>query len=864
MQITNIRVQHMEKPLGWDIAKPVVTWLVEGAKGKRQENAKVEISAKGEVLFTAQGAQLLNTGVVANTALAPRTRYDVRVTVWDETGDMAEGESWFETGKRDEEWQAEWIKAPFEQGVHPVLHTTVQLDGRISKARIYAVGLGLYELYVNDRRASAEVLAPLYNDYRYWLQAQTFDITDLLRPGTNEISCMLGNGWYMGKFGFGEGGRNLFGSDMQLLLEGHVEMQSGEEIVFGSNPFQWLCTRSIVEDSGIYDGETINALQEPGEPVAAVAAQAPQGPVVDRMSPPVKVIKRLAGAKLILTPKGERVLDFGQVMTGWVEFVCDAPAGTKVYLQYGELLQDECFYRENLRSAKAEFTYISNGTRGLVRPHFTFYGFRYVKVEGMEYVDPRAFTACVIHSDLPVTGRIETGNAKLDRLIENVFWSQRGNFLDTPTDCPQRDERMGWTGDAQVFAPTACYNMYTPAFYRKYLHDMLLEQRTLEGNVPHVVPDVLSVLSKKEGKDGHHVGSCAWGDAATVIPWTVYRFYGDKQLLEEQYENMTLWADWIHTQDDGDFLWRKGFHFADWLALDNPVQGSSLGGTDPYYIASVYYYYSTMLCAKAACALGKQEDKEKYARRSEQIKQAIRKEFFTPTGRIAEPTQTAMVLALYFDFMPEEHRERLINDLKNKLIAKGIHLDTGFVGTYFLLPTLTKVGLHDFAVQLLLNEDFPSWLYEVNMGATTIWERWNSVLPDGHVSDTGMNSMNHYAYGSVMEWIYSTLCGLKPDDSAPGFKKAIIAPLTDPRLGGMKCEYISAAGLYKSGWERRDGLIHYHVEIPFDAQAEFIPENESAELNINGKSAKGRQKLTSGVYDITCSAKDVATDYFKL
>jgi len=327
---------------------------------------------------------------------------------------------------------------------------------------------------------------------------------------------------------------------------------------------------------------------------------------------------------------------------------------------------------------------------------------------------------------------------------------------------------------------------------------------------------------------------------------------------------MALWADWIHAQDEGDFLWRKGFHFADWLALDNPVQGSSFGGTDPYYIASVYYYYSTILCAKAACALGKAEDKKKYAERSEKIKEAIRKEFFTATGRIAEPTQTAMALALYFDLMPEEHKDRLVNDLKNKLISKNIHLDTGFVGTYFLLPVLTKIGLHDFAVQLLLNEDFPSWLYEVNMGATTIWERWNSVLPNGYVSDTGMNSMNHYAYGSIVEWIYSTLCGLRPDDSAPGFKKAVIAPLTDPRLGCMKCEYISAAGLYKSGWVRENGCIHYHIEVPFDAEAVFVPEKADAELKVNGETTCGEQKLTAGVYDIYCSEKDVATDYFKL
>ncbi len=863
MQITNIRVQHLDRPLGWDITKPTVSWTVENARGVKQDRAKVEIWQGSDLVWSETGA-LSSLGTVAEMELSPRKRYDVRVTVWDETGDVAMGESWFETGKRDEKWEAEWIKAPYEKSVHPILTKKFSLSGKVEKARVYAVGLGLYELYVNGRKAGAEVLAPFYNDYDNWIQSVTYDVTDLLRPGENEISVWLGKGWYMGQFGFGDGGNEIFGDEMQLLLEGHIALENGEDVTVVSDE-SWLCTKSPVVGSGIYYGEYLDATKDAGEPESAMWADKPIGPVVDRISPAVRVIERLAGAKLIITPKGERVLDFGQVMTGWVEFMCDAPKGTKVYLQYGELMQDDCFYRENLRTAPAEFTYIADGKRALVRPHFTFYGFRYVKVEGLNLVDPRAFTACVIHSDLPMTGRISTGNAKLDRLIENAMWSQRGNFLDTPTDCPQRDERMGWTGDAQVFAPTACYNMYAPAFYRKFLHDMLLEQRKLDGAVPHVVPDVLSILTAgdTEGMFAFAAGSCAWADAATVIPWTVYRFYGDKQLLSEQYENMTLWAEWIHKQDDGDFLWKKGFHFADWLALDNPEKGSSFGGTDPYYIASVYYYYSTILCANAAKVLGKDEDCEKYTLRAENIKQAIRLEYFTATGRIAEPTQTAMVLALYFDLVPEAHCDRLVNDLKNKLIGKNIHLDTGFVGTYFLLPALTKAGLHDFAVQLLLNEDYPSWLYEVNMGATTIWERWNSVLPDGHVSDTGMNSMNHYAYGSVVEWIYTTLCGLRPDDSAPGFKKAVIAPRTDPRLNTMKCEYLSASGKYKSGWERRAGEIRYHVEIPFDAEAVFVPENEQAEYTVNGEKATGRTQLTAGVYEIVCSEKDVATDYYK-
>ena len=866
MLITNIRVQHLTTPMGYQMDAPVVSWNVEEAKGQRQEKARVAITQGEKTVFEAEGPELGALGVRAEMALEPRTRYEVSVTVWDDAGDTAEGRSWFETGKRDEEWRAQWIAAPFAKDVHPVFSRRFRLEGKIAQARLYGVGLGLYEVEVNGRKAGSEVLAPFYNDYSHWIQAQTYDITDLLRQGDNEITARLGQGWYMGRLGWGnsENTHDLFGDTMQLLLEGRILLEDGGETLIATGDGEWLCKRSQTLASSIYDGEHIDATLDGGEWEKAVPAQAPQAPVVDRLSPPVRVVERLAGAKLLLTPKGERVLDFGQVMTGWVEFLCDAPRGAKIFLQYGELLQDGCFYRENLRTAKAEFSYVSSGEKRVVRPSFTFYGFRYVKVEGLEYVNPRAFTACVIHSDLPLTGRLETGNAKLDRLIENALWSQRGNFLDVPTDCPQRDERMGWTGDAQVFAPTACYNMYTPAFYRKYLFDMLCEQKELGGSVPFVVPDVLNILHKRaDGFFGGQSGSCAWGDAAAVIPWTVYRFYGDKSLLEEEYPNMTLWAEWIHAQDDGDFLWRKGFHFADWLALDNPDKSSPMGGTDSYYIASTYYYYSTLLCAKAAAALGKAEDEKKYADRAEAIRQAIRAEYFTPTGRIAVPTQTAMVLAIYFDFVAPEHFERLAKDLRAKLIANRVHLDTGFVGTYFLLPALTKAGMNDLAVQLLLNEDFPSWLYEVNMGATTIWERWNSVLQDGHVSDTGMNSMNHYAYGSVVEWIYATMCGLRPVEDAPGFARAVIEPHTDPRLSGMRCEYLSAMGRWRAGWEKRGGKIYYHVEVPFGAEAEFIPEDRKAPLTVNGRKTKGAQKLVAGVYDIRCSEKDVRTEYYQ-
>ena len=865
MLIRSLRANHLENPLGFQMDAPLFTWTVDGAPGDGQKAARIVVGLAPELEAPLYDSglrpDLSSLGFTPEMTLAPRTRYYWRVEVLSLLGETAVSETaWFETGKRQEPWAAEWIEAPFGKDTHPIFAKPFFLREKPVRARVYATALGVYELTVNGRRASDEALAPFYNDYNNWIQYQTYDITPLLRAGENRFDAMLGDGWYKGRFGFVEGMRELYGDRMKLLAEIRCEFADGSELVFGSDD-TWLCHPAPVVESSIYDGEVYDARLEsaPGTLEGFVPAKrsaAPAGALTERLSPPVRVCDTVKPVRLLRTPAGENVIDFGQVMTGWVEFDCDLPAGAKVYLQFGELLQHDCFYRENLRSAKEEFTFISAGKPAHVRPHFTFYGFRFVKVEGME-PELDKFTGCVVHSDLAVTGKIETANPKVNRLIQNAFWSQIGNFLDTPTDCPQRDERMGWTGDAHVFAPTASLTMYTPAFYEKFLHDMLLEQRELDGAVPHVVPDVLDQIGRHLGRDERAYGSCAWGDAAAFIPWTLYLFYGDRAMLRRQFENMRLWVDWIKKQDDehcgAKRLWMCGFHFADWLALDNPVQGSSFGGTDPYYVASAYYYASANITARAAEALGLEKERAYYDALAGEVKAAFRREFFTETGRIAEPTQTAMIMALSMGLVPEEHRGRIRADLKKKLETRNWHMDTGFVGTYYLCQTLTDNGMADIAYTLLLNEDFPSWLYEVNMGATTIWERWNSVLPNGLVSDTGMNSMNHYAYGSVVEWMYRGMCGLNPVAEHPGFVRARIAPHTDARLGWARCEYDSAAGRYVSGWKLTGSHAEYELEIPFGCEAEFIPDHGGETVSVNGTDTpleNGRLTLRSGSYRI--------------
>lgn len=866
MKIERLKINHLTTPLGFRLDEPQLSWVVTESTGTKPVWARVEAAADASfanLLYDSGKRDDLNPlACPLPLTFAPRTRYFWRVTVCADDGDCGTASSWFETGKMDEPFAGQWIAAPFEKTVHPILRRTFTLDGAAEDARLYITGLGLYEAYLNGQPVTDEVLTPFYNDYNFWVQVQTYDVTGLLRAGENVLDVYLGNGWYKG-FGPNEsdGSRTeLYGDRMQMIAELRAVLPDGKSFCLASDE-SFRCHAGPVLESTIYDGEIYDArLADPGEDgwAAAVSVDAPVGAAADRLSTPLRRHEAIKPVKLLHTPAGEQVLDFGQVITGWVEADVLLPAGAEMALDYGELLQHDNFYNENLRSAKAHFGFTSAGKLAHVRPHFTFYGFRFVRVTGIETVHPADFTAYVIHSDLERTGFLETSNAKVNRLIQNAWWGQRGNFVDVPTDCPQRDERLGWTGDAEVFAPTASFNMDTAAFYRKYLYDMALEQATLGGAVPFVVPDVLGQIHRHFGEENHDYGSCAWADAAVMIPWTLYRFYGDKSMLAEQFPQMMAWVDWVETQDETHFggprLWLRGFHFADWLALDNPVAGSCFGGTDCYYVASAYYYYSTYLTARAAEALGDQANAKKYDQRAEEIRAAFRKEFFTATGRIAEPTQTAMLLALSMNLAPDEARPRLVRDLRKKLEARNMHLDTGFVGTYHLMRTLSSVGLGACAYTLLLNEDYPSWLYEVNMGATTVWERWNSVLPDGLVSDTGMNSMNHYAYGAVVEWMYRCMCGLNAIE--PGFASARIAPMSDDRFDWVRAEYASASGTYRSGWQRENGVLTYTVEVPFGATAVFVPESADARLEINGKPAakSGEVTLTPGVWTIRALA----------
>lgn len=871
IRIVACRTNHIENPLGYRLGKPVFSYVVEGAEGKRQTAARIRVSKAPDMEaplwdtgFTDSADSL---GCEADIALEARTRYYWDVTVRTDAGEeVASGVNWFETGKMDEPFAAQWITCGWEDGIsgeiplsrfeaaprrkgrHPEFFHPIAAREPVQSARLYICGLGLYEAFIAGERVSGEYLTPYCNDYDRWLQCQTYDVTNMVRDGA-ELSVLLGNGWYKGRFGFDtEKKHRAYGHTWKLIAELRIRYADGRETVLGTDD-TWQARESRIEQSSIYDGEVLNAtLADTGVHPAILLAEKP-APLTDRLSLPVMVQEELTPVALLHTPAGETVLDLGQNIAGIFRLRVHVPKGKTVRLQFGEILQGGNFYRENLRTAKAEYMYVSDGTERVLAPRFTFYGYRYVKVEGVPDLKKEDFTGLALYSDLPRTGEMTTGYPLVNRLIENTEWSMKGNFIDVPTDCPQRDERMGWTGDAQVFSPTACFLRDSYAFFAKYLHDMDEEQREHGGKVPDVIPSF-----------GHPGTASVWGDAACIIPWNLYLFYGDKRILEDQFESMKAWVDYITAVDGDHHGWREVFHYGDWLALDHPSgkPDQVMGATDTGFIASVYYANSARIVAKAAECLGEREDQARYARLSDQVTRDLRREYFSPTERCCIDTQTAHVLTLRYGLA--DNREKARAALRRKFEESGGKLKTGFVGTPLLLNQLSMEGMDDLAFALLLSEEYPGWLYEVKLGATTIWERWNSVLEDGGISSTGMNSLNHYAYGSVVEWLYRFVAGINPVESAPGFRRAWLRPMPNRALSKLRAKYRSAAGVYEIGWEvLEENRIALWVTVPFGCEADltlpFFAEAAARPENpIFARRENGVCHLSAGAYEIVYEA----------
>lgn len=837
MRIRKMRVNHLENPIGYALDRILFSWTAEGLEKKNGVRVLVaEDSAYKNILFDSEYRNDIDsTGYAINLVLKPRTRYYWKVMICGISGEWTEKTAFFETGKMEEKWDAQWITAPFTDP--PYLCREFEARN-IKDAALYVICRGLMEIYVNGEKVGQDYLDPGYSSYDLWEQVHTVKIDGYLKEGKNVLGFILGDGWYRGRLGYDGIYENNYGEHLMIIGELHLTDQKGNHTVIGTDE-SFLCKKSPVVKTNIYDGEIYDAGEETEHWCEAVCDRSQWGRVEccgsctngtkDRLRLPIRK-QEVFHPVILKSPLGETILDFGQNFAGWVEGDVNLAKGSCLELFYGEILQKDCFYNENLRTARAKYTYYSNGKKAHIRPFFTYYGFRYVKVVGdIEEKQLKAFKAYALYSDMDSICEVSTSNELVNRFISNVKWGQKGNFLDIPTDCPQRDERLGWTGDTQIFAATASYNMDTCAFYTKHMRDLRLEQQKLDGGIPFVVP-YLKTVSANSVLRRH--SSCAWGDIATVLPWTMYLYYADQGLLEEYYPMMKDWVGYIKQLDDASGakrLWTQGFHFADWLALDNYRNPDSpMGGTDNSYVASAWYAYSAHLTAKAARVLGKTEEAEDYTNLFKEIKHAIRKEYFTENGRCAIPTQTAKVLALQMELIPRQMRRRVAGDLVQQIRDNNMKLETGFCGTPFLLKVLSDMGYDEEAYTLFLNEDIPGWLYEVKMGATTVWERWDSVMPDHSMNPKGMNSLNHYAYGAVMEWFYQVVCGICVREKNPGFKKIDLMPKPDRRLSWVTCTVDTIAGPYHSEWKILENTVTYKFEIPADREAYLTLPGEPA------------------------------------
>lgn len=840
MYISRLRVNHKKNPLGFNLAKIHLSWEVKAVCGKWAVETRIIVSESSnmEKLVYDSGVQenYHENQMLVSFDLKPRTRYYWQVEVKDDKGDCSKSNpAWFETGKLQESWTAKWIGTEENEKRMPLLYKEFELKEKPESVRWHVCGLGLYEAYVNEKKAGREFLMPGYHCYDSFLEYQTLDVTELLSQGKNKIAVLLGEGWYKGRFGFDGDYRNLYGNQKKCIGELHIRYANGQEecIVTDSS---WKAEESSICENGIYDGEHIDETLE--HKMLSVEEIEETRPLVERFNPRIHKVEEFQPVSVKQEDEA-LLLDFGETVTGWVEITGAFETGQKVMMQYGEVLQKGRFYRDNLRTAKAEFTYVSKGKGETIRPHFTYYGFRYVKIKGLNPEKEYKYTAYRIMSDIERTGWVATDHDKVNHLLENTLRSQKCNFLDIPTDCPQRDERMGWTGDAGIFASTACFHMDSGSFFHHYMKNMQAEQEKCNGAIPFFVPR--PKVKKEEHTNPFYLdsGAAVWGDAATLIPWKLYQFYGDKAMLEEQYPVMKAWVDYEYErtkENEIPYLWQNDRQLGDWLALDNGNINNPIGKTDSGFIASVYHYWSTKMVKEAAESLGLEESKV-YAEREKEIRNAILNYYFPDKKFCLEYTQTACALLLYLKLYPEGEREVITAKLAELLKKNNGHLNTGFVGTPILCMALSENGQNQLAYDLLLNEDYPGWLHEVNLGATTVWERWNSLEEDGSISGTGMNSLNHYAYGSIAEWIYRYMCGLNP--SIEEAVKMTIYPMPDQRLKKAEGSWRSVFGKYVCAWNwKSEQEVVCNIEVPFNANARFILPDGTEEILDCGKYEK--------------------------
>ena len=719
---------------------------------------------------------------------------------------------------------ARWICAPQDTGsaVITFFHD-FSTAKPIQRAEISVSAMGVYALFVNGERVGESVLTPGWTSYRHRVQYQTYDVKPLL-TGKNRIEIGVGVGWAVGYIGLST--TNRYFADRTAVIACLTVTYSDGTVEHITSDTDWEVTTSHVLYSELYHGETVD-LTAPIRSIGSAVRADVKTQLIPQIGEQIIEQERIAPLEILHTPKGETVIDFGQNMTGYVEFCIQAPRGSRIVLRHGEVLdQNGNFYNANYRDSKSENIYVCSGEKDVFKPTYSFQGFRYVHL--VEYpfdvVDTDGIRAVVVHSEMKRTGRFICGNEKINQLYHNVIWGQKSNYLDIPTDCPQRDERLGWTGDAQIFCRTAAINFDVERFFTKWLGDMALEQ-TAKGAVQRVVPDCF------RHSDTHI--SAAWGDAACIIPWEIYLAYGNASLLREHFPMMKKWVDYLHGVGPEEFLWLGGKHFGDWLAMDgDPELG--YGATSNDLIGSAFYAHSTDLLIKAGDRLG--YDMSEYRTLYQNVRAAFRQYFmenglpkielpfvydegqYTNMSRSKRPrcgmTQTALTLILHFGLCEPHEREKLAAKLVELIRENGMRMTTGFVGTPYLLHALSENGYHDIAYALLMQEKSPSWLYSVAHGATTMWEHWDGIREDGSFWSETMNSFNHYAYGAVFDWIFGVACGIMPTETAPGYCEVTIAPRPDKCMGFVDASIDTRKGLIRVHWYYKGDVVYYEIEIP--------------------------------------------------
>lgn len=863
---TNLRTEYLVDPLGMDeLAPRFYWWIGDERPGAIQTAYRIRV-ASDPALLASDTPDLWDSGkvtsnqqthvVYAGLALASRRRAVWDVTIWDADG-IASAPSQpatFEMGLLESgDWLARWIATPLEGSGWtlppvPMLTRSFSIDKPVARARLYISALGLYDASINGRRVGDDYFRPGWTDYRKRIQYQTYDVTSHLHQSENQIDVLLADGWYCGRIAHLERGL-LYGTKPALLAQLEMTHTDGSVTTVVSDT-SWVWAESPIRASDMLQGEEHDARRpaDDGPQSAVLEVEWPHVPLVAQVNEPVRVVREIAPIdepKRVHASWGTHsyIFDFGQNFAGIVRLKIAGPRGATIRLRYAEMLKpDGTLYTDNLRSARATDTYtLSGDPQGETwSPRFTFHGFRYVELSYHErwthkdvtLLGPPArdtLTGLVLMSATPETGSFECSDPLLNRLQSNIQWGQRSNFLEVPTDCPQRDERLGWTGDAQVFAPTAAYNMDVAAFFTKWSRD-IDDAQLADGQVPSIAPRLFE----------SHDGGPGWSDARIVCPWTMLLAYGDRRILERHYDPIKRWLGWqASTARNGLRCYKNAPYwigFGDWVALDDPSQPSH-GGTPRDLIGTAYFAYASGLFVQIARLLGRDDDAQRFTKHRHEAIDAFNREFVTPAGRISAATQTACLMALAFDLLPETKRPVVVEQLVDLLARHRDHLTTGFLGTPLLCPTLTRFGRVDLAYKLLLNETFPSWLYTVKNGATTMWERWNSWTAESGFGPVGMNSFNHYAYGAIGRWMYDAIAGIAIDPTKPGYEHILLNPMPGGGLTRARGELKTIRGVVSAQWSITDQQFNYHARIPANSKATLTLPNGTTHILDAGEHA---------------------------